>query len=618
MRRRTIDQWVGFGSVVVCLALGACGSSSEDDSSGEGSSATGATGSGATSATGGAASGGAISSGGSSSSGSASGTGSSTTGSGGSSSGGITGTGGSTDTGGATSTGGTDTGGTTSSGGTTASGGTTNTGGTTATGGATGTGGTGGTTTCSGPTPTLAVTRKTTTGIAALGTPFERSNDNDGPTSWAAQYGQAPEIMPFASSDGLAVLFQDQATDATAHVVHITQGASGYAVDATYDVESLGRIMGFTRDTAGNYYVATGVDEDAIVDATYPPNDIHRPDIVRIVKFDVNGCVLMESDVDMERGKKKASSEIIVNPMVAATSRLVWGADRLLLVHGHNTEPDASIGGTRHQKAISTHLNALTGAVTRTDTMWVSHSFDQRAFYDGTGFVELHLGDAYPRAVTFGRYSDSEAKGGYRIYRIKGELGANNTYTRLGGVVPLTDATYGYAALFATERTTDASTNTVGSTRDLALVRVRRNFAQSNDPAWVIDDGAGTTEHSVSSSGTSEVNHVRWLTNLGANVHAERPRIVATADDEFVVLWERWTQNGNQTSFAGTYAMRIDGAGAVLGEAKALTGADHIVRGDDAVALGGKAIYVTGDKDAKTLVLNLVSSDLSYARVVLP
>jgi hypothetical protein len=185
-------------------------------------------------------------------------------------------------------------------------------------------------------------------------------------------------------------------------------------------------------------------------------------------------------------------------------------------------------------------------------------------------------------------------------------------------VVPLTDATYGYAALFATERTTEASEDTVGGTRDLALVRVRKDFTESDDNDWVIDDGAGTTEHTVSSSGTSEANHVRWLTDLGANVHAERPRIVATAENEFVVLWERWTQSGNDSDYVATYAMKIDGAGAELEAAKELTGADHIVRGDDAVALGGKAIYVTGDEAAHALVLNVVSSDLSYERVVLP
>ncbi len=564
MRRWTFERGVGVG-VLALVALAACESGSTDDSSG-GSSNTGATGSGATMGTGS-----------------------------------VVGAGG--------------TGSIAGSGATTGSGSVTGSGATTGTGSAAGTGGV---TACTGPTPTLAVTRLTTTAIADLGMPFDRGNDNDGPTSWAAQYGQAPEIMPFASADGLAVLFQNQDSEETANVVHIAATETGYAVDAAYEVQSLGRIMGLTRDTAGNYYVATGVNEDEWVDDTYPPNEIHRPDIVRIVKFDPNGCVLMESDVDMEREKKDDGSEIIVNPMVAATSRLVWGADRLLLVHGHNTEPDASIGGQRHQKAISTHIDAITGAATRTDTMWVSHSFDQRAFFDGTGFVELHLGDAYPRAVTFGRYLDSQGRGGYKIYRIKGAEGANNTYTRLGGVVPLTDATYGYAALFDTERTTEASEDTVGGTRDLALVRVRRNFTESDDNDWVVDDGDGTTEHTVSSSGNSETNHVRWLTDLGANVHAERPRIVATADNEFVVLWERWTQSGDDSDYVGTYALKIDGAGAELGAAKELTGADHIVRGDDAVALGGKAIYVTGDEAAHALVLNVVAPDLSYQRVVLP
>ena len=51
MRRLSVERCVGFGSVVLCLALLACESGSKDDST-DGSSSTGATGSGASSSTG--------------------------------------------------------------------------------------------------------------------------------------------------------------------------------------------------------------------------------------------------------------------------------------------------------------------------------------------------------------------------------------------------------------------------------------------------------------------------------------------------------------------------------------------------------------------------------------
>src|SRR5690606_25847418 len=252
--------------------------------------------------------------------------------------------------------------------------------------------------------------------------------------------------------------------------------------------------------------------------------------------------------------------------MVAASSRLVWGGDRLLLVHGNNTEPDPELDGTRHQKAMSTHLNALDGSVTRTATMWASHSFDQRALFDGTGFVELHLGDAYPRYVALGHYNDAGGDGAYAAYKIKGETGANNTFTRLGGVVQSSDPTYGYMALFATERSAEVSSELVGGTRDVALVRIQSNFMSQGTNSLIVEESDAVSAQTVSSAGESETNYLRWLTDLGSNMHAERPRITALGGDAYVVLYEQWSVSGEEDNYEGTFALALDGAGTVTGE----------------------------------------------------
>jgi len=470
---------------------------------------------------------------------------------------------------------------------------------------------------CESPTPTLAVTRLSTTLVSEMGRPFDPDEEDDsGPTSWGALYGKTPEIIPVTDGDGLRVLFQDQDSAASAFVVHIAPSGAGYVIDAAYEVESLGRIMGLTFDDQGNYYVATGVAEDEMVDDVYPPNEIHRPDIVRISKFDESGCVTMESDVDMERGAADDEAEIIVNPMVAASSRLAFGGGQLVLVHGHNTEPDASIGGQRHQKAITTHIDAMSGAVTRASTMWVSHSFDQRAFYDGTGFVELHLGDAYPRTVVMGRYHGEESDGDHSLFAIKGATGENNTFTRLGGIVQTADPTYGYMATFSTERTTTFdSGEDVQGTRDLALVRVRTDFASASGS--IIEEGGDTSTLTVTSGDEGEVtNSLRWLTNLGPDRHVERPRIVALSGTEFVLLWEEWTVSGNQDTYVGTFAMTVNEAGQISAGPTEVTGAHHLSRGDDAVKLGTRAVHVTGS--AEGLHLNLVAADLTSERLTLP
>lgn len=467
---------------------------------------------------------------------------------------------------------------------------------------------------CENDSPALAVKLLETKRVSELGTLFSNQEDSVGPRSWQARYGKAPEIVPVADGDGFAVLLQDQSSGAAAHVVHLAPSDGEYAVDAVYEVESLGRIMGLALDEKGNDFVATGVDEDDEVDATYPPNDIPRPDVVRLVKFDRSGCVLGETDVDMARREADPEAEIIVNPMVAGSSRLAYGAGHLLLVHSHNTEPDENIGGTRHQKAIATHINAETGAVTRASTMWVSHSFDQRALFDGTGFVELHLGDAYPRTITVGRYPATGRGVTRDLFHIKGPEGDNNTFMRLGGIAQVGHPEFDYLVLFATERSRGfEGDGEIRGTRDLALVRVRSDFEEVEGS--VIERSPQTAEFTVVSSSKEQTNHVRWLTDLGENRHVERPRIVA-AGGGAIALWEEWTMSGMMSRFEGVYALSLGADGEVIEGPEALPGAKHISRGDDAISVGGRALYVSGS--AEGLVLNFVAPDLSFEQLTIP
>jgi hypothetical protein len=246
--------------------------------------------------------------------------------------------------------------------------------------------------------------------------------------------------------------------------------------------------------------------------------------------------------------------------------------------------------------------------------MWVSHSFDQRALYDGMGFVELHLGDAYPRYVALSHYNDAGGDGAYSAYTIKGAEGDNNTFTRLGSVVRTADPTFGILALFATERTpTDAGEGSVRGTRDVALVRVRNDFFDYDTDESVVEQ-TGVTEHTVVSKGQDVTNYVRWLTDLGVDTHAERPRMTLLENGDLIVVYERWINAGDD--FDGTFALRIDATGAIQAGPTEVPGDHHISRGDDIATLGGRAVYVTGGGGA--LHLNLVGGDLTGERISLP
>jgi hypothetical protein len=474
----------------------------------------------------------------------------------------------------------------------------------------------------------LKVTRLDTTSIAQMGEPFDSDGDDTTPWGRNTNYGKPPEIVALPEGENLDVLWQDHAGDVggndddpnknakKAFVVRIEKGAAGYAVTRAYQIDQLAHIMGLAKDDAGNYYVATGVDEDDDLTPSAPAEGEHRSGIVKIVKFDANGCKSLEIDVDAAREAAQADSEPVINPMVAATSRLAQHGGQLALLHGINTGYDPEVDA-RHQKALTTHFDATTGAVSRTSSMWVSHSFDQRLFHDGIGFVELHLGDAYPRAIALGRFNaGDEGTDSYELFKVKGETGDNNTFTRLGGIAPIEAGDLGYMVVFSTERG-DETAEPLNGTRDVAFLRVTRGFADMDADGSGFVEGAST--QNVTLDGAAVTNELTWLTDYAAESgQADRPRVAAIDGEQFVVLWERWTGSSDQDAeFSGTQGLVLGADGTVKTMPKLVT-ARHLLRSDDLVSLGAHALLVTGDAAAKKLALNLIGADLAVQVVEIP
>lgn len=121
------------------------------------------------------------------------------------------------------------------------------------------------------------------------------------------------------------------------------------------------------------------------------------------------------------------------------------------------------------------------------------------------------------------------------------------------------------------------------------------------------------SQQNVTSAGDSVTNYVRWLTSFSSGTHAERPRIVGIGGSEYVVLYERYSNDGD--TFDGTFALLVSDSGALLDGPVEIPGDHHISRGDDIAALGGRAVYVTGSSDA--LHLNFVDGDLVAERLTL-
>ena len=451
--------------------------------------------------------------------------------------------------------------------------------------------------------------------VSTLVKPFDgNQSDLCGPVCWWTNYGKTPEIIAASNGTALDLLVQDYDAGSpwSAVLFHVEAGGGGYLVtQALTGLPLLDRVMGLAVDAEGNRYYATGVNESAVVNSSYPPLNTYRSDIVRVVKLDPAGNVLFNIDLDIARHDFNANAEMIINPMVAGSSRLAVGGGEIALVHAINTAPDSNINGARHQKALSTRLDAATGAVTRVSSVWVSHSFDQRLFFDGTSIIEHHLGDAYPRYIVFGRNHVSSP-----LFHIKGPVGENLTATRLGNLALIeNDPTYRYLALFASETSSVAGNifdSKINGPRNLAIVRVKESDNS-------LDPGLPDTL-TVDSAGSTKTNRLRWLTgySAGSKLHAERPKLVGIGGDTYIVLWEQWLNTGSYTdTFQGVYAILIDAQGNILRPAALITAAFHLPRGDDAFLLDGKAGWVTGDAVARTLTIHLLDGDLNYTTVLL-
>ncbi len=437
--------------------------------------------------------------------------------------------------------------------------------------------------------------------------PFDLEvDDYAGPAS--STYGKSPEIVAVPDTFGIDVLLQDYGEGAPAKLVRIERDQERFAVTQLLDVDGLDRVMGLAVDDDGYRYVATGVDE-ALAGSETPGVGEYRDDIVHIDKIGRDGEVIYTVDLDRAREATGTAPELVMSPMVAATSRMMWGGGKVEIVHGINTDWDASIA-QRHQKALTTVIDAATGDVTRTASIWVSHSFDQRLYYDGAGFVEMHLGDAYPRQIVIARVEpDSNS---YPILHIKGTTGDNNTYSRLGGlaiVPPEEDPDFGYLAVFSTESTTDLAG---GGPKNVGLVRVRRDF-ETKDPASGEHIDPAMPDELVSAiDGTEYTNHLKWLTEYTAEsgLQAERTRIVSVACGRYVVLWEEWDLAG---TFYGTQGLVLDAEGEVIVEAREVTPL-HIPRGDDPFEFDNSAAWISANKESGALYVNRVYADLSFTQ----
>jgi hypothetical protein len=462
--------------------------------------------------------------------------------------------------------------------------------------------------------------------FAELGRPFDADRrDTVGPDDRFAIFGKSPEIVALPDGDAIDVLVQSYADDgAEALVLRLSPVGDDYAITRVLEPPVLDRIVGFARDEDGALYVASGVDEalrDPVEDRDAEPKS-QRVSVLRLVKMSADGEVVFDVDLDQARRAADEGAAPVLGLGLGSSARLAYGGGRLVLMH--DVLASAGAGGSVARRSAATRLDAATGAVLEASTM-DGESIDARLVYGPDGFVEVHLGDEDQRGVAL-RSSEPDAAT-YPLLYAKGDADRESPYARLGGIAPIEgDRAFGYLALVATERTSGLAPihegeRYVAGSRDLAIVRIRRDFTAGDPTSGAYVDAALPDAFVVTSGAEARTNRVRFLTQYeatsGGAVQAERPKLVALGGDRFMVLWERWEHDPSAGYvFTGTWGVVVDGEGAALAAPTALT-EHHLPRGDEAFRLGDGAAFLTGDAPSASLRLHRIGADLRHTEIVI-
>ncbi|PRC90663.1 hypothetical protein [Solimicrobium silvestre] len=282
------------------------------------------------------------------------------------------------------------------------------------------------------------------------------------------------------------------------------------------------KLLGFTKDTAGAFYIAYNVDHPFKNAIAGDANNVNGNEL-HIAKSGTASFTMKTWDTlvfgDMDNTKDQSKG----NPGEAGLGVLGFDVvnQKLALYVAHRMAWGDN--GTRHQAGYFRYVDPASGNIvapgnshpTDTGTGWFySHNFNQRLLLDnGTAYLLAH-GDAYSRqlgfaAITATGYSASDSTVFNQSYlAINGTEGDNVTNTETGQFIKLSNG-------------------------DFAIVYTTSQGRIARDVQIVIASGVnGTTKSSA------------WLTSNTGNIQAIMPKLEVSGNNILVSygLWDSTTR----------------------------------------------------------------------------
>lgn len=442
--------------------------------------------------------------------------------------------------------------------------------------------------------------------VAVDGIPFDAQTENQfGPNSHSSMYGTPPGIVTVKNANGgLSIAWKES----TKNILHLMELNSSLSLVNELKIKmKFPKFGGFAKDEDGNYFVLFAKDNK---DGDFSSN-------VQLIKFNSRGQESGTYSLSIDR-----KNYDVMTPISAATCRVVY-ANGLVAVHMGKTQHKNKGDGLNHQSGILFVVDSKTMKFKKEhSTTWTaSHSFDQRLIHDGETFVNLDLGDNFPRGFSIAKNLRAKVIFTYKTqhYPNQNRSNDNNTYSELGGLA-VSDS--GYVVLGSSEKSFDnKKTGTyLNESRNLFMLLVDKDFSskatikvdgkdQGNmvSPEVVISQGEPSKKIFYHDFGGGK-NHqqrtgVIWLTNYTdkQNENVARPKLVKLSNDKFMAIYEKWKEN----SYDSTYYLMFNSQGAILKEPTKL-GPFRLSRGDDVIEWNGKAVWITGQKSQKNLKIHVL------------
>ncbi len=351
-----------------------------------------------------------------------------------------------------------------------------------------------------GPVQHVAVTSHTV--AVTTGKVFNIAEDffDDGfvPPSPLANFGFHTPIIPVVRADGgIDVAWLDYSNGKSKpmalsslgmiYITHIEPTLTTGTTVAT-GIQSY-RLLGFTVDPSGNFYIAYNADHPFKTDIKDNPNNVQGNEL-RIAKSTGPDFTNKAWDSLVFGDKDNTKDLSKGNAGAAGSGVLAFDTKNQKLVAYVAHQMAWGDNGTRHQAGFFGLFDPATGkqvspgggATQNTGAGWFySHNFDQRLLVaDGVSYTLAH-GDAYARQLGFSAWTqDSYAKNNgttvdKSYYTIAGNEGDNQTDTETGQFIRLSDGRFVIVHTTSQQR----------SDRDVRIVLVNGSTGATSSEAWL-------------------------------------------------------------------------------------------------------------------------------------